>query len=242
MSSSSESIEHIGRRAHDVLREIGFGAHEAQVIVALNQLESATVATISEQTEIHHANLYSVLDALVARGFVTSTEGRPRIYQFAPVKHINDFLTTKVKQLVGDLEQLQKERESKETIPSLIYTIRGKSNVESKILQMLTKSRERIIISAPSLEEFGPDILSMLLNASNRNVKIKAILAEESDELSVLKQRIKKDSHAFNLVIDGSEALISMPDLTICGWADNALISLQLETFLEQMWQLAKKV
>lgn len=243
MSSSSETVEQVSNRAHNVLRELGFGAHEAQVIVALNHLESASVAAISEVTDIHHANLYSILDSLISRGFVVSSEGRPRIYQFAPLQHLNDYLNTKVKQVIHDLEELQKERESKETIPALIYTIRGKSNIESKILQMLAKAQDRIILSAPSLEEFGPEILSMLSSALKGGVKVKAILAKGPVDVGfILNQRIKKDSHAFNLVVDGIEALISMPDLSICGWADNALISLQLETFLLQMWKQAKKV
>jgi sugar-specific transcriptional regulator TrmB len=242
MSSSTE-------RALNVLRELGFSAYEARVIVALNKLESATVAEISEQTEhpehpkIHHANLYTILDSLIARGLVVSIEDRPRIYQFSPLQHFKDLLNTKVKQLVHELEKLQKERESKETIPALIYTIKGKSNIESKILQMLSKSKTRIILSAPSLEDFSSAFLSMLSSASNKGVKVKAILAKNPGEIGfILNHRIKKDSHAFNLVVDGMEALISMPDFSICGWADNVLISLQLETFLQQMWKLAKKV
>ena len=47
---------------------------------------------------------------------------------------------------------------------------------------------------------------------------------------------------AINLVIDGTEAVISMPDLSVCGWANNALISLQFEGFLEQTWNISKKV
>jgi hypothetical protein len=83
----------------------------------------------------------------------------------------------------------------------------------------------------------------MLSSTSKRGVKTKAILAKGPVDVGFnLSQRIKKDSHAFNLVIDGTEALISMPDLSICGWADNTLISLQLETFLLQMWKQAMKV
>jgi hypothetical protein len=41
-------------------------------------------------------------------------------------------------------------------------------------------------------------------------------------------------------VVDGAEALIAMPDLSVCGWADNALISLQLEGFLEQTWNMSR--
>ena len=43
MSLSSENkLELVTNRAMNVLRDLGFGAHEASVIIALNQAASAT--------------------------------------------------------------------------------------------------------------------------------------------------------------------------------------------------------
>ncbi|MHA2140043.1 MAG: TrmB family transcriptional regulator [Candidatus Thorarchaeota archaeon] len=228
-------------RAEATLREFGFGAHESSVILALNQRESATVADLSSATGIHHANLYSVLDGLVYRGLVIEYEGRPRRFEFTPLTNVRDLLSTKLDQLILDMERIQQERETKELLPTLIYTIRGRSVVESKMQGMVSRASERVLLVTPSMDMFDEPMHAALRTASERGVQIRLIVAEVSEEPDYdVKQRIKDDTLAVNLVVDGAEALISMPDLSVCGWADNALISLQLEGFLEQTWNMSR--
>ncbi|MFQ5833491.1 MAG: TrmB family transcriptional regulator [Candidatus Thorarchaeota archaeon] len=229
-------------RAAGVLRDLGFGEHESRVIIALNNVGSGTVADLSSATGIHHANLYSVLEGLIGKGLVASDEGRPRVFEFAPLSHIQDLLSSRVEQLVEDLRLLQSNRKTEGETPTLIFTIKGRGDVEAKMLSMIARAKENIMLVAPSLGELGAAVTSALDRASNRGVKIRAILGEQSESVDAsLQQRIKEDTLAVDLVVDSEEALISMPDLSICGWADNPLISLQLEGFLDQTWELARK-
>lgn len=236
-------MENTVLRVSEVLRDLGFGAHEAEVIIALNRLESATVSELSSVTGIHHANLYTILDGLVGKGIIVSSGGRPRVYGFAPLTHLKDLLSTRVNQLIADLKHLQKNREPSQVVPALVYTIRGISEVHAKMLRMLSNSKNRIMIAAPSLEELGDSIIEALQLASERRVVIRAIFSTKSTTHEFdIQQHIKDDTMAINLVVDGEEALISMPDLSVCGWVDNSLISLQLESFLEQTWRTIKEV
>ncbi len=241
MITTEEKMEQVSSRAEATLREFGFGVHESSVILALNQMGSASVADLSSATSIHHANLYSVLDGLVSKGLVIEHEGRPRRFEFTPLSNVRDLLSTKLDQLILDMERIQQERETKELLPTLIYTIRGRSVVESKIQGMVSRASDRILLVTPSMEMFDEPIHSALKTASERGVSIRLIIAKESARLEYkVEQRIREDTLAINLVIDGAEALISMPDLSVCGWADNALISLQLEGFLEQTWNMSR--
>jgi sugar-specific transcriptional regulator TrmB len=241
--SSAKTADEITVRAGNTLRELGFGAHETAVILALNRLESATVSELSEVTHIHHANLYAVLDALVGKGYVVLHQGRPKVYQFAPLEHLKEILTAKLKHLFEDLVRLQETRETKSAIPALIYTIRGNSDVTAKMQSMIERASENILLVAPDLNDFEEQTLKALNDATLRGVQIKAILGTKTDiEISNFQQRIKEDTQAIDLVIDSEEALISMPDLSVCGWADNPLISMQLEGFLEQTWEMSRKV
>ena len=241
MTIAEERIEQVSSRAEATLREFGFGAHESSVILALNQLEGATVADLSTATGIHHANLYSVLDGLVSRGLVIEHEGRPRRFEFTPLSNVRDLLSTKLDQLILDMERIQQERQTKQLLPTLIYTIRGRSVVESKMQGMISRASERILLVTPNMEMLDEPVHAALRIASERGVSIRLIVAEESDTPQYkVEQRIREDTLAVNLVVDGAEALISMPDLSVCGWADNALISLQLEGFLEQTWNMSR--
>ncbi len=240
---SGHTMENTVSRVSEVLRDLGFGAHEAEVIIALNRLESATVSELSSVTRIHHANLYTILDGLVGKGIVVSSGGRPRVYGFAPLSHLKDLLSTRVNQLIADLKHLQRNREPSRVVPALVYTIRGMSEVHAKMLRMLSDSKNRIMIAAPRLSELGDSIIEALQLASERRVVIRAILGTKSTTHGFdIQQHIRDDTIAINLVVDGEEALISMPDLSVCGWVDNPLISSQLESFLEQTWKTIKEV
>ncbi len=240
--SSEKTAEEISARASSSLRELGFGAHETAVILALNQLESASVADLSTETGIHHANLYAVLDSLIGRGLVVLHSGRPKIYQFAPLTHVREMLTSKLEQLLDDLQKLQESRASKGIIPSLIYTIRGSADVLAKMLAMIDRAKSTIFLVAPNLDSLGMTVIEHLRKAKARRVKIQGIFGTppENNDLK-MQYRIKEDTLAIDLVIDSNEALISMPDMSVCGWADNALISMQFEGFLEQSWELSRK-
>jgi sugar-specific transcriptional regulator TrmB len=240
--SSLKHADEISNRAAVTLREIGFGVHETAVILALNMMESATVSDLADETGIHHANLYSVLDSLVGKGLVVLQQGRPKTYQFAPLSHLKESLTLKLKQLFDDLTELQESRDSKSAVPALIYTIRGNTEVRAKMVSMMNRAKHTIILVAPYLDELGADIVDALVDAASRGVSVQSILGNESSlTIPNFQQRIKKDTLAVDLVIDSEEALISMPDLSVCGWADSPLISMQLEGFLEQTWQMSKK-
>ena len=239
VDNASENIH----RAGVTLRDLGYGVHESQVILSLCQVDAATVSDLSNATKIHHANLYSVLSSLEDKGIVIGSEGRPKVFQLAPLSHLKDSLTSKVTQLIKDLKLIQSEYKSQELVPTLIYTIRGRDEVEAKVLSMLSKANDRVIIVAPNIELLGDAIYRSILNANERNVSIKMILGEKPENLKLNAEiRIKEETHAIDLVVDCLESLISMPDLSVCGYADNELISLQLEEFLEQTWNLAKGV
>jgi sugar-specific transcriptional regulator TrmB len=241
--SGLKAADEISARAGATLRELGFGAHETAVILALNSKECATVSDLADETGIHHANLYSILDALVGKGFVVVQQGRPKIYRFAPLSHLKDSLASRLKQLFEDLTRLQESRLPTTTVPALIYTIRGAGDVMTKILSMISNSKRTILLVAPALDNLGVGIVDALKIAADRGVKISSILGSKSDmKIPNFQQHIKEDTLAIDIVIDSEEGLISMPDLSVCGWTDNPLISMQLEGFLEQTWQMSRKV
>ena len=201
--TSLKNADEITTRAGIALRELGFGAHETAVILALNTKDSATVSDLADETGIHHANLYSVLDALVGKGYVVVQEGRPKVYQFAPLSHLRETLTSKLKQLFEDLMKLQESRASTKTIPALIYTIRGNNDVVSKMLSMISRAKDTILLVAPKLDDFGEGVIAALEEAASRGVKIRSILGIKSElKIPNLQQRIKADTQAIDLVTD----------------------------------------
>ncbi|MDH4215223.1 MAG: hypothetical protein OEV85_15015, partial [Candidatus Thorarchaeota archaeon] len=156
--------------------------------------------------------------------------------------HVEDMFSSKIEQLLQDLKTLQESRKGKDVLPALIYTIRGSSDVLAKMLAMINRAEKTIFLVAPDLDSLGMIVHEHLQQALKRGVKIHAILGKKPDKTQLrIQHRIRRNTLAIDVVIDSIEALISMPDLSVCGWADNALISMQLEGFLQQSWELAKK-
>ena len=156
---------------------------------------------------------------------------------------MEEMLTTKVRQLLQDLQEIHDARDKKTEIPTLIYTIRGEADVLARMQAVIERATSTLLLVAPSLPDLGSRIIDALRDAVNRGVKIRAILGEEAKiENLKFQQRIKEETMAIDIVADSQEALISMPDLSICGWADNPLISFQLEGFLQQTWENSRKV
>jgi sugar-specific transcriptional regulator TrmB len=241
-ASREKNADEVSTRAGSLLRELGFGANETAVILSLNGQETATVADIFTETGIHHANLYSILDSLVGRGLVVLHQGRPKMYQMAPLSHIKEMFLSKYEQLLEDLKFLRETKAAKDMMPALIYTIRGKADVLTKILSMVDRAHESIFLVTPDFDSLGMMMNEHLRKAQFRGVKLRAIFGKKpSSHEFKIQHRIKRDALAVNLVVDSTEALISMPDLAVCGWADNALISMQLEGFLQQSWESSKK-
>jgi hypothetical protein len=41
---------------------------------------------------------------------------------------------------------------------------------------------------------------------------------------------------AVDILVDGREAMISMPDYSVCGWVENPIIARHFKEFLELLW------
>ncbi len=233
----------IGSRAGRTLRELGYGVHETRVILALNRLGPCTVSDLSSATNVQAANLYSILDSLANRGIVATSGQRPRIYDFIPLGHLQDLLTVKVDQLISDLEEIQEQRGPVPTSPTLIYTIKGRADVQAKMQSMILNAEVSVMLVAPDALTLGDVVMESLKTAAQKGVRIRIIHGAEPIKADFpLEQRIKENTLAVDLIIDEVEALISMPDLSISGWTDIAMISLQLGELLQQTWSISKKV
>ena len=67
-----------------VLRELGLTAKEARAYLELVHEASLTASTLSARIGDAYPGIYRTLDALIAKGWVTASEGRPRLFTSKP--------------------------------------------------------------------------------------------------------------------------------------------------------------
>lgn len=105
------------------LQEIGLSEKEAQIYLALLQVDSSSIQDIAKRTDINRTTVYPVLESLAKKGLVGEIQdGKKTLYQAAPPERLETFverqkimLDEKSKRLVDIIPELKGvQRESSE--------------------------------------------------------------------------------------------------------------------------------
>lgn len=145
----------------EALRKQGFSEYEARTYLALVRLGKCTAREIGETAHVPPGRVYSVLNALAARGFVNVQEGSPATY-FAPdpadvftaIKdEYCDAVTTLIRQL--------KEQRSCPSTPAPFWTISSERGIQIMVRAALRNAQKEVIVMAGDprdLKSFVPSL------------------------------------------------------------------------------------
>jgi len=120
--------------------------------------------------------------------------------------------------------------------PEIIYTIRGWNRVIEKILEMLSRAETEVILVLPNYGELAPKISQALSSLIKRKVKIRLVTELPEEIPGGLEVKFHKPVLAVDILVDGREAMISMPDYSVCGWVENPIIAKHFKEFLDLLW------
>src|SRR5437667_455939 len=114
----------------------------------------------------------------------------------------------------------------------------SKPRVLEKIGELIDQSSETCIVSTPTFSEIRENVGKKIEQAIARGIRF-TIITEPGQKIpegaSVVN---RKGLIATDVIVDGSAALIAAPDLSACGYTDNASLSRHLENFLEIIMNL----
>lgn len=153
------------------LKEIGFNTYEAKVYVALLKKHPATGYEIAKIANIPQARTYDTLKVLEEKNIVVATNSKPVSY--TPIKP-KQILSNYQKKMDSTINYLEKHLpEVKESYIEPVITIKGKKNIQNKIIDIIQNAKKEIYIEVWSQDYkyFEQE----LLNAYNRNVEIKIV-------------------------------------------------------------------
>ena len=232
MKISSEILE--------VLRRLGLSKYESNAYVALVGLSAGTATEVASISGIPETSAYRALNSLVQKGFAEVSLGRPITYRAVKPELIKDKIIKQVEDAFLALEDMYGAIE-REITPEIIYTIRGKDKVYTKVKELIENASTQILMSAPF--EFVKSIQSILKKV-RKNVTLKIITDNYPESIFSRNVEIRLDSPLFavDLAIDSSFSLIALPDLSVSGLSDNPLVAQHFEQFLALRWTHARKV
>lgn len=232
LPQTPEEFEREFRTLTQGLEEIGLSPYEAKAYIALVAHGYGDAETIASTAEIPRTSAYKILQSLHEKGFVISTEGRPKIFKPEPPRKIHQEIQTRTKSTFDKLELLH-EIMSEKGIPQLIFTISGQHKVIDKIGELLDRSTDTFIISTPLFSKILRKLDKKMENAINRGVEVTIITAPLQRTPKNVKVIRKERLVATDVISDKERALLISPDLNACGYTDNASLAEHLYRFLQ---------
>jgi sugar-specific transcriptional regulator TrmB len=213
------------------LESIGLSSYEARGYVALVAHGYGSAETIAETAKIPRTSAYKVLQSLCTKGFAISTRGRPTIFKPESPGKIKEKVIERLSESFDKLDLIHEILREKGE-PQLVYTITGKARLLEKVGELLDRATESFIVATPSFYEIRERLSKKLENAIDRGVRVTIITEpmQKVPEGSTVYWR--KGLIATDIIADGERALLASPDLSACGFTDNAALAAHLESFL----------
>ncbi len=201
------------------LMKTGLTRHESELYIALCREGELTGYEAAKITGIPRANAYQALAGLVDKGGAYIVEGSVQHYIAVPV---NEYCVNVTNHLQDVVEEI-KRNAPVARIPSEPYiTITGFRHIINKMKNIIKEAKERVYISISEIQLSY--IKDDLIKASERGLKVVAIISGDISLPGVLVHQISKNPGQVRLIADSSYVLtgeISGNDYDSCLFSKN---------------------
>ncbi len=222
----------------DELRDLGLTRYEGMCYVSLLGLGLADPRAVAEDAGIPHPNAYEALRRLQGRGWVELVRKRPATYRARRPEVIRTMIASKMEATFSVLSRMYRAVPTADA--EMVYTLRGREKVLSKMYEMMEGARQSMILVTPTLG-LEEKVQRLLKEAVARGVRVRAIVDEEGARLLPKGVETRSGSLiAIDLLADDKTAMISLPDYSACGWVDSPQVASHFKQFLELMWTSSK--
>jgi HTH-type transcriptional regulator, sugar sensing transcriptional regulator len=218
------------------LRKLGLTSYEARCYVFLVKLGASDPRKVAAKASLPYPSAYEALRRLADLGWVELVTRRPLVYRARDPSTILQETQSKLRETFDSLEAMYKATPADDA--ELVYTLRGKDRVLSKLVEMIRGSRSSMMLVTPAETLEGSDtLLEEIRKAASRGVDIR--LMTDEAELKGLPAKVEARTGsivAFDLLVDDRAALIGLPDLSAAGWVESSAVASHFMQFLELLW------
>ncbi len=241
--------------------------YETKVWLALLSKGIASAGEIAEISGVPRSRTYDVLESLEKRGFAITKIGKPVKYISVKPTEVIEKIKTKamneaqerVKSLSSlkstqeytELEQLHNSGIAPIKSSEIAGSLRGRSNVLSRIRALLEGSKKEVLIctSALDFEDKGRVLAPALEKLNKSNVKVKIALSGEQDKIKKLNSKFNIKAKTINsnarvFMADKKEILFMVTPETaeeeIGVWLDSPFFTESLANVIEASYNTNK--
>jgi sugar-specific transcriptional regulator TrmB len=184
----------------DKLREFGFSEKEAAVYVALAGLSGAVASDIAKKAKINRSTTYVILDMLLKRGLVTSSEERGiKVYRSTPPEKLIEYLhgmekeyaslASAAKKIIPELKALYRPKKDlpKEALPK-IQLLEGEREIRTvyeDTLSSLENIRAYASVEAPQKSKKESKVQVIFPDTPEAKTKIADVKGESEEAFRI---------------------------------------------------------
>jgi len=231
------------------LKSLSFSTHEALTFYTLVTHSEMTAADLSQQTGIPDSKIYGTLNSLEQRGMILIQRGRPSLFQalkpdeaMANLKHeLNEEYRHKIamlEALTGKLSTLYESIEGREAI-EVAYVIRGLRGIHEKMNNLIRQAQRNLLLFVAETDLLQK-VEQSLIEAYDRDIKIKLGLTEQVELINSLKQlyeeenRLKSEERKIEVKkVDCQYGLLIVDDQTLLDLYGTMAVLTQRPTIIQ---------
>ncbi len=240
----------VSEKGKNTLKNLGLTEYETRAYIGLVKSGPTTARDLSKISGVPHSRIYDILSKLEKRGWVESQSGRPtryrakspseavrlhRIKQEEKLKEASETIKQELEPLYGEGGEMEKPD---------VWTIRGETEILSRIEEMVTSADIEILVSIPGFSENFSKIEEFVPVLETKDVKLKLLTSEENEftkdvsSISGVEVRYREPLFGGGVIIDGKEALIVLESGgSIFGiWSDEIGLAKFAEEYFNYLW------
>lgn len=251
------------------LVRLGLTFCQARTFIALSNIGEATIEEIARASHIARPNIYQTIATLQEMGMIEKIITRPTKFKAIPMKKAVDILLQNKTDELKNIKQKAKKLaetfyERKELIAPLdekqnFVLLPIKGDMRHRLYKAFRRVKSNIVMinSTQMFERWDAIDFQMLERASRRNVKIRLLTREQSDEIKLLKVfekrklpleiKLAPEIVPIRVILfDGTELFYAIsyenyPHSTPHLWTNNACLIALVEDYFEKTWQNSKQ-
>ena len=224
------------------LRKLGLTSYEAKCYVFLVKMGPSDPRKVASKASVPYPSAYEALRRLQGLGWVELVTRRPAVYRARDPGTILNEEQSRLQVTFHALEEMYKATPADQA--ELVYTLRGKDRVLSKLVEMIKGARSSMMLVTPAETiEASSTLLEEIRKAASRGVEIR-VMTDQEDLKGLLPAKVEARTGsivAFDLLVDDSTALIGLPDLSAAGWVESSAVASHFMQFLELLWGAGSK-
>ncbi|MER3602330.1 MAG: transcriptional regulator [Nitrososphaerota archaeon] len=241
----------VSDRILERLAELGLSYNEIRVYLGLLEKGASNAPDLAQHTKVPYSKIYSVLRALIRKGWVEEREGRPTLYYARPPQVALESL-----RLAKEIEFRRLEQELLEELSPLlgkadykerpeIWMVRGPSAIAEKALELISFCAQSLLMALPALsQELWGLLRPPLEGAKARGVEIR-VLASSSIAPPLIKKlqvlgavKVRDRLYGGGIVADSSKVLLLLIEgQSLLGvWTEHMALAKFAEEYFNYLW------